>query len=275
MADTYHLICGDARQRFASRHLIERGFRVRTYGVPAMQENEIPAQFGQDDILILPFPSFQGLLFRGKFAIAPQEILHRVGSGCRVFGGILGNWKGQLEAQGALVTDLYGSEPLTTANAVPTAEGAIQLAMERSEITIHGARCLVIGYGRVGSVLAQKLHALCAQVTVCARNPAQRAAAQALGMHTDEPLLYRYGLHQYDFVFNSVPDTVISEDQLAKLSPNCRLFELASKPGGIPEELCYELGLSYHFAPGLPGLCAPATAGARYAESVLQCVGHI
>ena len=46
---------------------------------------------------------------------------------------------------------------------MPTAEGAIQLAMEELPITLHGARVLVIGYGRLGRVLADRLAGLKAE----------------------------------------------------------------------------------------------------------------
>lgn len=50
-------------------------------------------------------------------------------------------------------TDYLQREELAIANSVPTAEGAIQLAMEELPITISGARCLITGYGRVGQAL--------------------------------------------------------------------------------------------------------------------------
>ena len=53
-----------------------------------------------------------------------------------------------------------------TANAFPTCEGALQLAMEQTAFTLQNARCLVIGAGRIGMLLARKLYALDAQVTV-------------------------------------------------------------------------------------------------------------
>ena len=36
------------------------------------------------------------------------------------------------------------------ANAVPTAEGAVQVAMEELPFTLHSARVLILGFGRVG-----------------------------------------------------------------------------------------------------------------------------
>ena len=58
---------------------------------------------------------------------------------------------------------------MTTRNAVATAEGAIAEAVLHSDGTLHGAACLVIGFGRVGLALAQRLRGLSAHVTVAAR----------------------------------------------------------------------------------------------------------
>lgn len=270
MSDTYYLLGGDQRQYWVSMRMLENGLKTETCGVPSLPGIPLPAVFGTDDIIILPFPSFQGTLLRGKSSIDATQVIQRTGTGTRVFGGLIGEHRAEFEARGAVVFDLYGSEPLTTNNAIPTAEGAIQLAIANSPIMLHGAHCLVIGSGRVGKILAQKLHALSAQVTLTARKPADCAMSEAFGMRSDVTGAYHRGLHQYDFIFNTVPSTVLSQDQLAALQPNCVLFELASKPGGISEEACKQLGLAYHFAPGLPGICAPATAGALYADSIMH-----
>ena len=52
------------------------------------------------------------------------------------------------------VTDYLRREELCLANAVPTAEGAIRIAMEETARTLHGASALVVGYGRIGMALA-------------------------------------------------------------------------------------------------------------------------
>ena len=71
---------------------------------------------------------------------------------------------------------------------MPTAEGAIQLAMEELPITLHGARVLVIGYGRLGRVLADRLAGLKARVSVAVCRPGlgrelrlRRGAHRAVG----------------------------------------------------------------------------------------------
>ena len=188
------------------------------------------------------------------------------GSAVHRGGGLFGERRSALEAVGAAVHDLYGTEPLTTANAVPTAEGAVALALEHSPVTLHGSRCLVIGFGRVGKVLAEKLRALNAEVTVAVRKDGDEALAEAMGLHTDRTGSYRHGLGQYDFLFNTVPAPTLSNAQLDLLAPDALLIELASKPGGFsPEHRANCLN-----APGLPGKFAPKTAGTLYANSILR-----
>ncbi len=92
-----------------------------------------------------------------------------------------------------------------TANALPTAEGALQIAMEELPITIHDARALVIGFGRLGRALAPRLRALGARVWVCARRYEQRAAAESMGLGSEGTDRLPDWLCSYDLVFNTVP----------------------------------------------------------------------
>ena len=61
------------------------------------------------------------------------------------------------DARGLILRDYFAREELAVANAVPTAEGAVQLAMEQMPVTIHGARVLITGFGRVGQAVALAL----------------------------------------------------------------------------------------------------------------------
>lgn len=262
------LIGGDARSFWAANYFEARGCTVRAVDVPQYDGEALPERL---QCAVLPFPSFRGEAVRGQTKLTAEELISRVDSGSTVFGGLLGAYRAAFEARGARVFDCYGTEPLTTANAVPTAEGAIALAMNASPVTLHGARCLVIGFGRVGKVLAQKLHALSARVTVAARSPADRALAEAFGMRGDVFGEYPRGLG-YDFVFNTAPTEVFTRAQLAQLPQGCIFIELASRPHGISEADCAAFGSVYRFAPGLPGKCAPKTAGELYAQCILDCL---
>ena len=53
--------------------------------------------------------------------------------------------------------DLLESEELAILNAISTAEGAIQIAMEKTNFCISDSNILILGFGRIGKVLAKKL----------------------------------------------------------------------------------------------------------------------
>lgn len=260
---TLWVIGGDARSHWAADYLRRQGFRTETWGVPEMEDSPLPDGL---QYAVLPFPSLSGEKLRGACGPDIGEIIKRSGPSTRIFGGLLSSRAE--EFRGAKIYDLYGTEPLTTCNAVPTTEGAVALAMELSPVTIHGSRCLVSGFGRCGKVLAKTLKALGAEVTAGLRSPEDEALARVLSLDTDRTGVWAKGLGSYDFIFNTVPTPVFSSQQLAELSPDCIFIELASRPGGVAAaDIPY---INYHFAPGLPGRAAPKTAGILYARSIIR-----
>lgn len=166
----------------------------------------------------------------------------------------------------------YGrDERVTARNAVPTAEGAIQIAMEQLNVTLWRSNCLVVGFGRIGKVLARVLHGLGANVTVSARSAADRGLIEALGYEADETGVYSKGL-DYACVFNTVPAPVLPEAQLLRVPRDCLLIDLASRPGGVDFNACRALGLQAVHALSLPGKAAPATAGRIIADFILNAL---
>jgi dipicolinate synthase subunit A len=65
--------------------------------------------------------------------------------------------------------DLLEREDMAVLNAIPTAEGAIQIAMEEMPITLHNCNAMVLGFGRIGKILAKMLFGLGCNVYVEAR----------------------------------------------------------------------------------------------------------
>jgi dipicolinate synthase subunit A len=160
---------------------------------------------------------------------------------------------------GLTIHDYLLREELAIANAVPTAEGAVQLAMEALPGTIHRSRVLVVGLGKVGQCVADRFRALGAQVTVAARKAGQLALAESMGC---APLpLCRLGQAEvgWDLVINTVPYPILGQKRLSGAGVPI-LMELASPPGGFDMEWVEASGLRHIPAPGLPGKVAPAAA---------------
>ena len=163
------------------------------------------------------------------------------------------------------VFDYYEREEFAVLNAVPTAEGAIEIALRELPVTVNGSELLVIGYGRIGKVLARLLSALGANVTVSARKESDFAwiSANRLNCAVTGELSKRF-----DAIFNTVPSAVLGEAELLHIRDDTLIVDLASKPGGIDVETAKSRSLNTVWALSLPGKCAPVSAGRIIADTV-------
>lgn len=242
---------GDERMRWARAYLERRG--IPCTDVPGTEATH----------LILPPPAFRevGIVSGGPPLDALLEDLPKKLS---LFGGRLGTEAEALTARGYTVRDYFADERLTAENAAITAEGALQLAMDALPVTLWGSAVLVIGWGRIGQLLARRLVGLGAEVTVAARKPRDRAMIEALGMRSEETGAYHRGLSQYRAIINTVPAAVLSQEQTAQTWPDCLLIELSS--GGSMEPA----GRQQLAAGGLPGKTAPETAGLCIGRAIFR-----
>ena len=160
------------------------------------------------------------------------------------------------------------SSPCPTANAVPAVEGALQLAMEATDRTVHDCRCLVIGYGRIGRLLADRLLALGAEVTVSARKYGDLAWIQAWGCRGVHTGALTEQLERFHLIFNTAPALILDGGRLRETREDCVIIDLASAPGGVDLAEAKRLGRQVTSAPGLPGKVAPRSAAAAVRDSV-------
>jgi dipicolinate synthase subunit A len=128
---------------------------------------------------------------------------------------------------------------------------------------------LVIGYGRVGKILADRLKAIGCDVTISARKPADLALAEALGFSYINTGQLNFKPLEYDIIFNTV-DVKVIEDTSLKTCTADLIIDLSSK-GGLSLNVANSLGIKALKAPGLPGIIAPKTA----AEILTNTITHI
>ena len=237
----------DARSRYCAEALRDQGCSVADCPVAAA------------DVIVLPMR-----------AQVPPELMEQLRPGQYVLGGCLGSQREKLTACGVRAFDYYDDVQLQYANAVPTAEGALGILIDRTPGTIRGSKGLVIGYGRIGTVLAGRLSLLGADVTASARKETDLGRIEAAGHQAERTGLWEQSMERYDYIVNTVPARVLTEGEYRQMRPEAVLLELASEPGGFDEALCRECFLTLIRAPGLPGKCAPKTAGAAIAGAVLR-----
>lgn len=177
------------------------------------------------------------------------------------------------EECGHMPYDYAKSEMFEERNAIPTAEGALAILMERMPRTVADLPVAVTGYGRVGRALARLLGAMGAKVTVGARKPLVLAEAAGAGHYIrrlDGEASVAALAEGKAVIFNTVPHWIFTAKVLKSIPKETLLIDLASAPGGIDGEAAKGLGLSVIWALSLPGKYAPQSAGEIIADTVLS-----
>ena len=275
----FAIIGGDMRQAKLSELLSADGHTVSAYALDKIRLEEVlqtaSVKDAADDakcvILPLPLTSKDGILntpLSGGLHTT-RDILSVLGPEQIVCAGRIDSSSNDLaEAMGMQMIDYYTREELAVSNAVATAEGGLQIVMEELPITLCQARCLVIGFGRIGKILCHRLKGLCAQVTASARSYADMAWIRAYGYEAAHTEKLESHLSQFDVIINTVPARVLGENRLKELKPGCLCLDLASKPGGMDFTAASKLGVKAVWALSLPGEVAPVTSGAMIRDTI-------
>lgn len=265
----FWVVGGDPRQAALARALSEDGHTVHTYALelgvdPALRSDSLRGA-AMADCVILPLPAADGKRLNAPLSDRQVELdplLDALRPGQLLCAGqVSPELKEAAEVRRLRLVDYFAREELAVANAVPTSEGAIQIALEELPITLHGARVLVIGAGRLGKVLVQQLRGLGASVSLAARKFSDLAWAQVWGCGVERSDQLPGWLCGYDLVVNTVPALLLDRQALGEVKPGCLVIDLASKPGGVDFAAAAELGVKVIWALSLPGKTAPVTAG--------------
>ena len=271
----FAVLGGDMRQIRLAEWLAGQGYHTVTWGLEHPdnpRETDLTSAL-KADCIILPLPvSRDGIHLNLSFGREPlrlTELWSNIQGDRKVLGGMIGR-STLLSARehGVVVTDYYAVEELQIRNAVTTAEGALRIAMEESGRSLCGRHCLVVGFGRIGKILAHRLRGLNAEVTVSARKSEDLAWIEAMGYRPVRTGNLAEVLPETELLFNTVPAVVLGEKELILLNSETLLLELASEPGGIDLDAADRLRKKFVVARGLPGRLSPRTAGEDIGRAV-------
>ena len=165
--------------------------------------------------------------------------------------------------------DLMDYDDVAILNAIPTAEGAIKIAIENTETTLSGSNILVMGFGRIGKVLCKMLLGLGANVYCEARKSSDLAQIKALGYNSiDLKYLDKY-LSSFDYIFNTIPCMILDKNRLDMVKKDVCIVDLASNPGGVDFEYAKEKNITARLELALPSKVAPLSA-AKYLKQKID-----
>lgn len=278
------IIGGDARQIEVARRLRDLYKKVGVFGHPPINLpdsveliSDLPQALADTKIIILPI---SGMDDRGLVRSYQANEVIDFGSHFRalsektllITGRLPSKWLQMAADMRVDVLQYAEDDEIAILNSIPTAEGAVQIAMEQLPITIHGSTVVVIGFGRVGTTTARMFKSLGARVIVSARRRASLARATELNIDTILQRDLVKILPRADIIINTVPALILGEEELAVVRPEALIIDLASPPGGVAFEEAKRLKLKAILAPGLPGKVAPKTAGKILAAAIPRLI---
>lgn len=280
---TAAVVGGDLRQIEVAKALTDLFKEVRIYGHPP---SVVPtaALFGANldelvhaRVILLPINGIHESGFVSSYK--PDQTINfgsfmpsLVKGTSIITGSIPTQWLQKANNLQLKVFQYADDDEIAILNSIPTAEGALQIAMEQLPITIHGSKVIIIGFGRVGETVAHLFKALGAKTIVAARRTSPLARAWEQGHEKININCLPDIVGDADIVINTVPVLIMNETLLRRVSSGALMIDLASPPYGIDFEAARQLNIKAILAPGLPGKVAPRTAGLILSSTIPKLI---
>lgn len=273
------IIGGDLRIVNLAKMLSQDGFHVFAFGIEKAKEilketsvefvNSLKEVTEKSNTIVSSIPLSQdGITVTASYSDLKisLEDLHDTIRGKRFIAGKLNN---SIKSDPSIdAYDILDIEEYAILNAIATAEGAIQIAMEEFPKTLHSSNILVMGFGRIGKIVAKMLQGIGANVYCEARKNEDLAYIKAYGYTPINLKNLDEKLHQFDIIINNIPVQILDKTRLDLLKKDVLIIDLASKPGGVDFEYAKVQNIKTIWALALPGKVAPLSA-AEYIRDVL------
>lgn len=195
---------------------------------------------------------------------------------------LLANFKGKTILTGLIVSELskrceelgigivsYLTDAFMIDNNYLTCEGIIAQMVSLSPKAIFHSKCLIVGFGRLGQILAKILQAFKADISIVARDDKDIVKITIDGYKALKYEELEKCITDYDFIITTVPQQVITPDHLNLLSgKDILILDVSSVPYSFDHQLAERLGIHAYLLPQLPGRFAPKTAGELLAHTI-------
>ena len=290
MSTSFSIIGGDLRTIKLAKMLANEGNKIYTYGLEKAEElkdnsniiftEKISRAIPKDvEVVIGPIPfTSNGININAPFGekeISIREMIHYLEGKILIAGSISPEIYDMANDEYIEIIDIMKREELAVLNTISTAEGAIEIAISNTNKIIHGSEVLILGFGRIGKVLARKMAGLSAKVTCAARKDVDLAWIRAYGHKETNINALGENLSQYDIILNTVPHLVLNKERLQYVKKDALLIDLASNPGGIDKKEARELNLKLVWALALPGKVAPVTTAEFIKDTIYNILKEI
>ena len=280
MVKNVAVIGGDLRIVKLVGMLEKENYIVKTYALERATEiahskcETIEECINEADIVIGPLPlSSNGEYINTPFSdkkITIDELINSIEGKTFIAGSIKQEIYEKANEKNIKMLDIVKREELAVLNAISTAEGALQIAINETPKNLHGNNVLVLGFGRIGKVLSKMLDGIGAKVACEARKTTDLAWIKAYGYDPINLIELKDKIENYDIIINTIPFVVLDKEMLQKVKKDALIIDLASNPGGVDRKAVKELGIKFNWALSLPGKVSPVTSAEFMKETLIN-----
>ena len=253
---------GDLRNFFLAKLLSKEKHEVKVYGFEKIENfrecETYENMLSSSEIVVLPIPFTKDKktinMPLSNRNIRIQELAYHLENKTIFVGNMPEDIQEILKEKQNEVIDFMKKEEFAVLNAIPTAEATIEIILKNTNKILQGSHCLILGFGRIGKVLAHKLQGLSVDVTCMVTNEIEKAWAIAYGYQTttiEKLQNYYTKIKQYDIIINTIPK-IIFKEELKEIKKETLVIDLASKPYGIDRKIVEEENINFIEALGLP-----------------------
>ena len=289
MSNQFAVIGGDLRIIELVKILAKENNIVYTYGLEKAEQlknldnviicEKLTQVVKEAEVVIGPIPfSSNGKEINTPFSdvsISIRELMHTLNAKILIAGTISPEVYDMANDEYIEIIDIMKREELSVLNTVSTAEGAIEIAISNTNKILHGSKVLILGFGRIGKVLARKMAGLSVKVTCAARKDEDLAWIRAYGHNATNINTLGENLSDYDIIINTVPHLILTKERMEYVSEECLLIDLASNPGGIDKKAAKDRNLKLIWALALPGKVAPVTTAEFIKDTIYNILKEI
>jgi dipicolinate synthase subunit A len=271
------VIGGDFRNFNLANMLAEDGFIVNTFALSDKDSATLELALNDVDIVVGPIPFSidrktvntplynESIPINTFFKIAGEKSIVIAGK----FDEAICS---RAKYHGIKTIDILERSDFSVLNAIPTAEGAIQIAIQETAYTLNSSNILILGFGRVGRVLIQTLSGFGGKVYVAARSFVDIAYAKAYGINVINYNDLEKEITNMNVIFNTVPAKILDDSILKNVAKEGLIIDLASRPGGVDFDKAKEYGIKTIWALSLPGKVAPETSAKIVRETIFNII---
>lgn len=270
------ILGGDERQKHLNDLLIENKIQCTT--IFTSQEKEYLYEYlSAADTVILPLPiTKDGENINSdndELCLNIDEVVNSISPSQTVIGGIITKKiRTIFEDKQIKYFDFYADEGFITYNAFLTAQGTVYLLLENTSEYVVSKKILITGFGRVGKAVSHFMNVMGLDVYVAVRSETQKSEASSYGYRVIDISDIDSTVYLFDFIVNTVPSVIFSNNSIKLIKDDCVYIELASAPFGAEREVFKKHEKKHIFAASLPGKLYPSASAKAIYKSISKYI---